>query len=63
MSPYELIPPDGPVGGEAAELLDESVHRHHDSEDTTDDDSDTVTCGPLPWWKRPSPWWYVSMPT
>ncbi|EKM55184.1 uncharacterized protein PHACADRAFT_255634 [Phanerochaete carnosa HHB-10118-sp] len=67
-----LLLPDGPIGEEAAELLQEFVHPHH--QDRTDDlvdadegeagDSDTASLErikSLPWYKRPSPWWLLAM--
>jgi len=64
--PESLVIPDGPVGEEATELLNEFVHpHHHGSADTlagsktSDDDTedDGIASSKLPWWKRPSPWW------
>ncbi|KAF8969597.1 major facilitator superfamily domain-containing protein [Flammula alnicola] len=66
-----LILPDGPVGEEAAELLNEFVHPHrHGTEETlvgleeaskgTSDDNDLDKKRKAPWWKRPSPWWLIT---
>ncbi|KAF8236196.1 hypothetical protein L208DRAFT_1252513 [Tricholoma matsutake] len=60
--------PDGPVGEEAG-LLNEFVHHHHentlapaDDEDDEDDDAEEAAARRrLPWWKRPSPWWLLSI--
>ncbi|GBE82104.1 hypothetical protein SCP_0404840 [Sparassis crispa] len=69
--PEELINPDAPVSEEVAELLQEFVHPHrHESEQTlvqeaadevcADDEIDTAKQPlDLPWWKRPSPWWFL----
>ena len=66
--PESLILPDGPVGSEATELLNEFVHpNRHGTEDTlvesynnegaSDDEGKVDKKFKLPWWKRPSPWW------
>jgi hypothetical protein len=66
--PESLILPDGPVGEEATELLNEFVHpnRHgtgdtlvgsDDNEGASDDEGKDDKKFKLPWWKRPSPWW------
>lgn len=60
--PESLILPDGPVGEDDAELLDELVHRRSDTQDTLvagEEDDEHAQRRKLPWWKRPSPWWYV----
>lgn len=67
-----LILPDGAVGEEAAELLNEFVHpnHHHDEgtiiglEDDDGNSDDNLTdkkAGKLPWWKKPSPWWLLAI--
>ncbi len=65
--PESLILPDGPVSGEATELLAEFVHPHHHAPEETlvgssdgEDDDEPDAKARRPWWKRPSPWWYVS---
>jgi len=74
LSPYvpearEVILSNGPVGEEVSELLDEFVHPHrHGTEETlfelngnegaSDDEGKVSKKVKLPWWKRPSPWWY-----
>ena len=64
----DLILTDGAVGGEAADLLQDFVHPGHNPEETlTDEEEDTsddtdgerTARANLPWWKRPSPLWYV----
>lgn len=63
-----LLLPDGPIGEEAAELLQEFVHPHRqdrtdalvDADEGEADDSDTASLEQiksLPWYKRPNPWW------
>lgn len=59
-----LILPDGPLGEETAELLQDFVHPHrHDTEDTLvensveDTDGERAARNRLPRWKRPAPWW------
>jgi hypothetical protein len=63
VQPESLILPDGPVGEDDAELLDELAHRRRETQDTlvgeAEDDDDHAKRRQLPWWKRPSPWWYV----
>ncbi|KAI0664635.1 major facilitator superfamily domain-containing protein [Cubamyces menziesii] len=74
--PDDLIDPGAPIGEEAAELLHEFVHPHHDSEDTLAGEGDALDHDAqqeedeyeidhawrekLPWWKRPSPWWFLA---
>ncbi|KAF9819793.1 hypothetical protein IEO21_01884 [Rhodonia placenta] len=68
--PEALINPDGQIGEDAVELLQEFVHPHrHESETTLveevpeqDDhapDSHATWRQSLPWWKRPSPMWFL----
>lgn len=59
---------DGAIGERAAELLEEfaGTHQHyHDGEDGGASDESEVSkiegWKKLPWWKRPSPWWYVGL--
>lgn len=67
--PEELIVPDGPVSGQAAELLHEFVHPHHPAQATEttlvgeegSEEEDLKRWASLPWWKRPSPWWYAKI--
>lgn len=69
--PESLILPDGAIGAEAAELLEEFVHPPHHGPEATLVGSDTSTGDEFdddlrkkaksPWWKKPSPWWYVSV--
>ncbi|KAF8163650.1 major facilitator superfamily domain-containing protein [Crassisporium funariophilum] len=69
--PESLILPDGAVGEEATELLQEFVHPHHYGPEETLVDSDSSTesiddeihdkTHNLPWWKRPSPWWLLGI--
>ncbi|PPQ91426.1 hypothetical protein CVT25_014314 [Psilocybe cyanescens] len=68
--PESLILPDGAVGEETAELLEEFVHPHHSPEETligsenpAEDESDDEPGKKLrkPWWKRPSPWWLLGV--
>ncbi|KAF5330575.1 hypothetical protein D9619_005275 [Psilocybe cf. subviscida] len=64
MQPESLILPDGPVGEDDAELLDELVHRRRETQDTLvaeDEDSEQAKRRKLPWWKRPSPWWILAI--
>ncbi|TFK36324.1 major facilitator superfamily domain-containing protein [Crucibulum laeve] len=62
-----LILPDGPVGEEATELLNEFVHHHHELEDTPigedvyQDHEEGDKIAKAPWWKRPSPWWLLGI--
>ncbi|OSD08608.1 MFS general substrate transporter [Trametes coccinea BRFM310] len=72
--PDDLMVPGGSIGEETAELLHEFVHPHHDSEETLAEDGepadgldeeeeeyviDHAWREKLPWWKRPSPWWFL----
>jgi len=68
VQPESLILPDGPVGEEVTELLNEFVHpnRHgtgdtlvgsDDNDGASDDEGKVDKKFKLPWWKRPSPWW------
>ena len=61
-----LLLPEGAIGEEATELLQEFVnpHHHHDrvdvDDDEVDDGSDTASLEhikSLPWYRRPNPWW------
>ncbi|KAF5369159.1 hypothetical protein D9615_009966 [Tricholomella constricta] len=58
--PESLILPDGAVGDEAAELLEDLVHPNHEDLDA---DADyrlrKESHKHLPWWKTPSPWWLL----
>ncbi|KAI0333493.1 MFS general substrate transporter [Cubamyces sp. BRFM 1775] len=74
--PDDLMDPGAPIGEEAAELLHEFIHPHHDSEDTLAGEGDALDPDAqqeedefeidhawrekLPWWKRPSPWWFLA---
>lgn len=66
--PEELVVPDGPISGQAAELLHEFVHPHHPAQATEttlveeegSEEDDLKRRTSLPWWKRPSPWWYAT---
>ena len=65
--------PEGTVGAETTELLHEFVHPHHNpheplfgdnphSDGGEDDDSDAASLEmreKLPWYRRPSPYWYT----
>lgn len=60
--------PDGAIGEEAAELLEEfaGTHQHyHDAGDGGPGDESELSkiagWKKIPWWKRPSPWWYVGL--
>jgi len=61
----DLLMGDGPVTVDEAEYLHEFVHpHHHEAEETVVDDEDSVDeeqerRKSFPWWRRPSPWWYV----
>lgn len=62
----ELILPDGVVGEETTELLQEFVHPQHRACATDDtlvvemsEEEEQAKMKNLPWWKRPSPWWYA----
>lgn len=66
--PESLILPDGPVGEEATELLNEFVHPNRpgtedtlvvsdDNEGASDDEGKVDKGFRLPWWRRPSPLW------
>ncbi|KAI9057904.1 MFS general substrate transporter [Trametes sanguinea] len=69
--PDDLMVPGGSIGEETAELLHEFVHPHHDSEETLAEEGgssdeeeqeyviDHAWREKLPWWKRPSPWWFL----
>ncbi|GLB34576.1 putative major facilitator superfamily protein [Lyophyllum shimeji] len=58
--PESLILPDGPVGEEEAELLEELVHPHRGVPDADADDFlQEQRRKNLPWWKTPSPWWLL----
>ncbi|THH14854.1 hypothetical protein EW146_g5538 [Bondarzewia mesenterica] len=73
--PESLIVPDGPATDEAAEMLHELIHPlPHNTEETlveldedsTEDDDNMFKeqlskRSKLPWWKRPSAWWYISL--
>jgi hypothetical protein len=63
-----LIIPDGLVGEEATELLQEFLHPRPphgtEQEPTSDDTNDErASRGNLPWWKRSSPTWLVILCT
>ena len=75
IGPTALIDPDGQIGDEAAELLHEFVHPHHQADYTLVEDDEGEEGdeddgafeqailnwrSALPWWKRPSPWWSVA---
>ncbi|KAG6865399.1 hypothetical protein C0991_002893 [Blastosporella zonata] len=63
-NPESLILPDGPVGEQAAELLEEFVHPQHHGEEVDVDADYHLRCVHninLPWWKRPSPWWLLAV--
>jgi hypothetical protein len=66
--------PEGAVGGETAELLQEFVLPHHAAEETLveeelgipEDDAALIVQAKehrknLPWWKRPSGYWQVHL--
>ena len=64
ISYIESALPDGPVDEETVELLNELVHPHHEQDDTLiddiqDDSEPDLERQQLPWWKRPSPLWFV----
>jgi hypothetical protein len=75
--PADLIFPSGVVGEEAADLLHDFVHpSHHHSPDATlfegeeedneepEDEVDArerARMAERPWWRRPSPVWYMSL--
>jgi len=63
-----LILPDGAVGEEATELLQDLVYprretlideEEEDSPTDNETDNEHATRINLPWWKRPSPLWSV----
>ena len=58
-----LILPDAPssIDNAADELLHELLHHHHEDTlvDVDDEDIEVAITRRLPWWKRPSPWWWV----
>ena len=64
-----LILEDGPIGEEATELLQELVNPgrvlvEDDAEETgvtADDAASAEYRKSLPWYRRPSPWWLVSL--
>ncbi|KDQ61041.1 hypothetical protein JAAARDRAFT_32037 [Jaapia argillacea MUCL 33604] len=74
--PADLLLPEGQVGEEAAELLHEFIHPHHHPVEETlpEDGPPPGDDGPLgssdqaelevrknlPWWKRPSPYWFIT---
>ena len=65
-----LLLPEGDTGQSTSDLLDviEPQHEHGqdhtlveaEDEDASDDELEQLTEPPLPWYKRPSPWWSVS---
>ncbi|KAH9952018.1 MFS general substrate transporter [Amylocystis lapponica] len=70
--PEALINPDVPISEEVSELLQEFVHPHHHDHEATlvqtegdqapgggDDVPDLNWTQDLPWWKKPSPWWFI----
>ncbi|KAH9484437.1 putative membrane protein C14C4.07 [Psilocybe cubensis] len=73
--PESLILPDGAIGADAAELLEEFVHPHHpgrayltettlvESDTSAGDESDNNSRKEVksPWWKKPSPWWLLML--
>jgi hypothetical protein len=68
----EPIHPEGSVSKQTPEFLEELVHpRHHDSYATEDtlaeeewsDEDERAKMRKLPWWRRPTPWWYVAKNT
>ncbi|KAI0072772.1 MFS general substrate transporter [Panus rudis PR-1116 ss-1] len=68
-APESIALPEGAVDEEVAEALHELIHpRHHDNEETRIDDgsgddeqSQASARSTLPWYKRPSPWWFLSL--
>lgn len=64
----EPILPEGLVSEQTAELLEDIVHPHHHDQATEDtlaeeewsDEDERAKMKTLPWWKRPTPWWYVA---
>jgi hypothetical protein len=73
--PAEFVVPSATVGEETADLLHDFVHpSHHQSEHTlVDDDTpadeqeddvdmrERARMSAKPWWRRPTPWWWVSL--
>lgn len=59
-NPETLILPDGPVGEQAAELLEEFIHASQHEEIDVDADYHLRRAyhKHLPWYRTPSPWWY-----
>jgi hypothetical protein len=68
MAPSEALISDGIVGEEAAEYLEEfaGTHNHHHdvsgaAEEAAEEEDEMARRKALPWWRRPSPWWYVAL--
>lgn len=63
----DLILPEGQVGEEAAEMLQDFLRPGHRQDETLvdldeGDLADEEERKALPWWKRPSPYWRVHLP-
>jgi len=55
-----------PVGEQTVNLLEEFVDPQHEVHTTDDmlaegsDEDERQKMSELPWWRRPTPWWYVA---
>ncbi|TCD62170.1 hypothetical protein EIP91_007253 [Steccherinum ochraceum] len=70
-APESMVLPDGQINEETVELLQEFVHPHHEAEETLADggelaeDMDFAQLAEarklLPWYRRPSSWWFLAI--
>jgi len=56
------LSPESPVNDQTVNLLEELQHEINTTDDTEEwsDEDERQRMNELPWWKRPTPWWYVA---
>ncbi|CAL1705198.1 unnamed protein product [Somion occarium] len=64
--PEAVVFPEGPISESTAEALHEFVHPHHHTdetlvEETIEEHDAEEQRKKLPWWRRPSPWWFFAL--